>query len=312
MRPIDKLLPLLSGVVQVNANEYKALCTCHADTTPSLTITIEPDGKLLLHCFVCGPEVKAAAFCMAVGLLQSDLYPESLDRLHRPKTKAGQKRPRDAKRAAEYLYRDEQGIVKFRAVRFEWPVEGKAKPEKDFEQHQPDGQGGWIFNLKGVERVLYCLPELLAADKSQIVYLVEGEKKVDLLRSWGLTATCNVGGAKGKWLKGYTTALAGRPVVILPDNDPVNETSGERPGHDWAVRILKNLSVADGAASVRIVGTTGPAAKGGILSIGRRLVTRRWNCWRWSETQRQTPRRRLRRHRRLSRRRPPLATRIQS
>ncbi len=261
MRPEDKLLPLLRGVVDDGPDKWKSLCPAHDDHDPSLHITKAEDGKLLLHCFVCN--ASAANICLAVGLTQSELYPESLDRLHRRQTKAGAKRPRNAKRAAEYLYQDEQGAVKFRAVRYEWPVEGKDKPEKDFEQHQPDGQGGWIFNLKGVERVLFRLPELLAADPAAVVYLVEGEKKVDLLRSLGFVATCNVGGSKGKWLSSYTKALAGRNVVILPDNDPINPGTGERPGHDWAVRILKNISGT--AASVRIVELPGLPAKGDIV-----------------------------------------------
>lgn len=261
MRPEDKLLPLLKGVVDVGPGKWKSLCPTHYDHDPSLSITKATDGKLLLNCFVCGEKV--SGFCHALGITVSELFPESLDKLHRRKTKAGSARPRNAKRAAEYMYCDSQGAVKFRAVRYEWPVEGKLKPEKDFEQHQPDGQGGWIYNLKGVERVLYKLPELLAADKSAVVYVVEGEKKVELLQSWGFVATCNVGGSKGKWLKSYTEALAGHPVVILPDNDPVNPGTGERPGHDWAVRILKNISGA--AESVRIVELPGLPAKGDIV-----------------------------------------------
>ena len=31
---------------------------------------------------------------------------------------------------------------------------------KDFRQRRPDGNGGWIWNLNGIERVPYRLPEL--------------------------------------------------------------------------------------------------------------------------------------------------------
>ena len=50
-------------------------------------------------------------------------------------------------------------------------------------------------SLDGVRPVLYSLPELL---KTDVVYIVEGEKDVNNLRRTGLTATCNPGGA-GKW-----------------------------------------------------------------------------------------------------------------
>ena len=51
--------------------------------------------------------------------------------------------------------------------------------------------------MKGVRRVLYRLPELLARP-DEPVYVVEGEKDADRLASMGLLATTNSGGA-GKW-----------------------------------------------------------------------------------------------------------------
>ena len=49
--------------------------------------------------------------------------------------------------------------------------------------------------MQGVERVLYRLPEVLAAGE---VWVVEGEKDADSLAALGIVATCNAGGA-GKW-----------------------------------------------------------------------------------------------------------------
>jgi hypothetical protein len=72
--------------------------------------------------------------------------------------------------------------------------------------------------MEGVRRVLFGLPELRG---QSVVYIVEGEKDVLNLRSIGVAATTNAGGA-GKWRDEYTQQLlnAGVPeVVILPDND---------------------------------------------------------------------------------------------
>jgi hypothetical protein len=69
-----------------------------------------------------------------------------------------------------------------------------------------------------VRRVLYRLPELLASDPDDVVWLVEGEKDVDALRRGGLTATTNIMGA-GKWQPEYSEFLRGRHVAIVPDND---------------------------------------------------------------------------------------------
>jgi len=131
-----------------------------------------------------------------------------------------------------YDYRDEIGNLLFQVVRY--------KP-KAFAQRRPDGQGGWIWDLRGVRRVLYRLPELLA-NPDAVVYVTEGEKDADRLAREGLTATTNSGGA-GKWGKEHAEALQGRDVVILPDNDD--------PGRKHAQQVARAL---DGVArSVKIV-----------------------------------------------------------
>jgi hypothetical protein len=108
-----------------------------------------------------------------------------------------------------YDYRNADGKQLFQVVRY-FP--------KGFRQRRPDGAGGWIWNLEGVERALYRLPELLAADERETVYMVEGEKDADRLAALGLVATTNPEGAR-KWRSEYTAALRGRHVAIVPDND---------------------------------------------------------------------------------------------
>lgn len=106
---------------------------------------------------------------------------------------------------ATYHYRDEHGELLFQVCRFE---------PKDFRQRAPDGS----WSIRNIRRVLYRLPELLAA-KGAMVFIVEGEKDADRLASLGLCATTCPGGAN-KWRPEYADPLAGRDVVILPDNDP--------------------------------------------------------------------------------------------
>lgn len=113
--------------------------------------------------------------------------------------------------AATYDYIDEAGELLFQVCRME---------PKDFRQRRPDASkpGGWDWSTKGVRRVLYRLPEILAAPAGAIVYLVEGEKDADRLAAMGAVVTTNAGGA-GKWSDSYADSLKGRQVVILPDND---------------------------------------------------------------------------------------------
>jgi hypothetical protein len=145
---------------------------------------------------------------------------------------------------ATYDYRDEQEVLLFQVCRYE---------PKDFRQRRPDGAGGWTWKLDGVQRVLYRLPELLATDPSQTVYLVEGEKDADKLVAEGLVATTNSGGA-GKWRDEYNESLRGRSVVIVPDNDEVG-----RAHADQVARSLYGI-----AASVRIAVLAGLPPKGDV------------------------------------------------
>jgi 5S rRNA maturation endonuclease (ribonuclease M5) len=100
---------------------------------------------------------------------------------------------------------------------------------KDFRQRRPDGLGNWIWR-KHPQQVLYHLPEVLEAP---IVFVVEGERDVETLRSWGFVATTNAGGAKAPWLPSYTQALCGREVIIIPDDDA--------PGKQRTVTIARAL-----------------------------------------------------------------------
>jgi putative DNA primase/helicase len=121
----------------------------------------------------------------------------------------------------------------FQVVRF--------KP-KDFAQRRPDGKGGWKWNLDGIERVLYRLSELLAADPLETVFVAEGEKDADRLAVLGFVATANPEGA-GKWREEFTATLKGRHVAILQDTDEA--------GCLHAEKVARALYIE--AASVKVV-----------------------------------------------------------
>jgi putative DNA primase/helicase len=164
---------------------------------------------------------------------------------------------------ATYDYRDANGALVFQVIRHD---------PKDFRQRQPDGTGGWTWNVKGVDLVPYRLPELLAAPADAPVFIPEGEKDVDALRALGLVATCNPGGA-GKWRREYGVWFQGRAVVVLPDNDPqaTDATGALRwhsdgrpilPGQDHADDVARRLQGI--AATVRVVMLPGLPSKGDV------------------------------------------------
>ena len=116
--------------------------------------------------------------------------------------------------------------------------------------------------MQAIRRVLYRLPELLAADLRELVYVVEGEKDVERLTALGAVATTNPQGA-GKWRDEYSEFLAGRHVVIIPDNDPiVAKESDSLKGQKHAMTVARN--VFRQAASVRVLELPGLAYKGDV------------------------------------------------
>lgn len=130
---------------------------------------------------------------------------------------------------ATYDYTDEQGTLLFQAVRYR-----QSDGSKTFAQRRPNGTGGWIWNLKGVRRVPYRLPELLAASKAgRTILIPEGEKDVDRLIALGHAATCNPMGAK-KWPRDFARYFQGAAtVMVLADHD--------QDGGDHAAQVVATL-----------------------------------------------------------------------
>ncbi len=156
---------------------------------------------------------------------------------------------------AIYDYTNETGNLLYQVIRYRL-----ASGKKDFRQRRPDGQGGWIYDLEGVSRVLYKLPEL-AADMAKHVLIVEGEKDADRLNrelegtSIEIIATTSAQGANdtGRW-GSYAETLRDRTCVVIPDNDPT--------GLRHARGVCSALHGI--AASVKMVQLPGVGQKGDV------------------------------------------------
>lgn len=111
---------------------------------------------------------------------------------------------------------------------------------KTFRPLHPVGDG-WAIGDPPGPLPLYRLDDL---GGSGTVYPVEGEKCVEAARSIGLTATCSAHGANSPG-KSDWSRLAGREVVILPDND--------KPGANYAESVARILVGLTPPARVRIV-----------------------------------------------------------
>jgi len=189
---LAKLIP-----VHTQRNEwFDTNCPAHKDTNPSFAFKDDPDGLVVLCRAGCMFEKIAAA-------LREDFPKETFV--------FATKQPGQKRQVIEvYPYHDEDGQVLYEAVRFQ---------PKTFRFRRPDGSGGYRYNLQGVRRVLYGLPDLKG---QELVWVVEGEKDAKLLKDSGLPATTNPGGA-GKWTPDFTEQLkaaGARAINIVPDNDP--------------------------------------------------------------------------------------------
>lgn len=223
------LLCRLQEVKKSGDRQYSALCPAHDDNQNSLSIGIGDDRKILLNCHAgCSTEDVVDA----VGFEMKDLFP------------GASSLSKGSIDFETYDYVDEDGELLYQVCR---------SPTKTFRQRKSNGNGGWIYNIKGVRRVPYRLPELLAADKNTPVFIVEGEKDVERLRSFGLIATCNSGGA-GKWLSEFNSFFCGRDLVLLPDNDS--------SGRDHSGKIAGQLQSI--ARSVKIIELPSLPPKGDV------------------------------------------------
>jgi len=219
---VERLLARLEQVRKSGAS-WTARCPAHQDRNPSLSIKVADDGRVLVKCHAgCTFE----EIVRAVELEPSDLLPDDHHAEWTPRGPA----------VAVYTYVDEEGQPLFEVCR---------TADKQFPQRRPDpgSRSGWRWNLDGVRRVIYRLPEVLkAVAASETIFVVEGEKDVATIEAAGGVATCNPGGA-GKWRADYAQVFVGARVVIVADRDEA--------GSKHADQVAKSLIAV--AASVRCV-----------------------------------------------------------
>jgi hypothetical protein len=186
-------------------DRWLAKCPAHDDNSPSLSLGIGQEG-ILVKCFA-GCSVDQV--CRAAGFEPKLLFYHQWE-----KTMSGGKKPVskpvERKVVASYTYTDEEGRPLFQAIRYE----PKAFAYRRYEN------GQWAWGLEGARLVPYNLGLIHeATGERSFVYVVEGEKKADILVKSGFLATCNPGGTGMGWRREYSKYLEGFNVIILPDKD---------------------------------------------------------------------------------------------
>lgn len=261
-------------IVPAGKNQVLVLCPVHAENNPSCSVNTD---KGLWNCKACGAKgnifdlVAAVRSCDFWGALE---YLESCAGIAPPapsvkrskkqipvassSLEPGPKKPRRQKKerpkgevVAVYHYLDADGKYVFEKRRIE---PGKKKSKDFFFFHRrPDGTE--VQGKPDCPPLLYGLPGLANTQPGETVFVVEGEGKVDALKSWGLVAVCNYGGAHQGWPETFNKFFMGRVVIIVPDNDG----SGEK----YAANVAKALLPV--AEAVKVLRLPGLPEKGDVL-----------------------------------------------
>ena len=226
-------------------------------------------------CWECGHDDRClvspdgtAFFCQRDGKVHQ-IGKNALARTQRPDDYGNHAKPKAAKKtylsAAEAIaaygkgdpvatwnYLDAQSELVLTIARWNKPDGGK-----DVWPVSSTGTG-WIQKglPKGQLAPLYRLPELLAADLAEVVFVVEGEKCADAAAGIGLLSVTSVGGS-GRAAGSEWTPLAGRDVGILPDNDEA--------GAKYSAVVAEILAGLDPPARVRVVNLPGLPDGGGDI-----------------------------------------------
>ncbi|MCG3139126.1 MAG: hypothetical protein HJJLKODD_03005 [Phycisphaerae bacterium] len=240
MTPIENILSQLHHVKMIGKDKWQARCPAHNDRTPSLSIMPGDDGRILLKCHAgCTTQ----SVIQAAGLKMADLF----DGTARVKSKPSQlfENASDAvtalerkhgRRAAIWTYYDGMGDPLGAVVRWDTPIGKTLRPISR-------NGSGWVIEAMPEPRPLYQLPGL--AD-DELVLVCEGEKCSDAATQIGFASTTSSGGSQAA-RKTDWTPLAGKEVVIFPDND----SAGEKYLAD-VIALLSNLKPRPTVKVVRL------------------------------------------------------------
>jgi hypothetical protein len=234
----EQILARFQNVRRRGADKAKASCpnpghgAGNGDRNQSCTVD-HVEGKTLVHCHANCPHDDVLA---AANLTDAELF----DSPKPVRSNAGKPK------YTNYSYRDEAGAELSQSVR-----KDLANGDKTFYQRHRGPDGQWISNTEGVRRVVYGLPELLAADPHEPVWVVGGEKCVGIMREHDFVATTNIGG-EGHWTAEDSAFLRDRDVLIFPDADKVGREHGQQ-----VAAALQGI-----AKSVKVVDVLGLPLKG--------------------------------------------------
>jgi hypothetical protein len=235
----EQIAQALGNAKKVNG-QWMASCPVsshgqgNGDKNPSLCVSETDEGKPLFKCFSGCSQDEVFNAVKHFGLL--DDLPNPTDFLTQIKPLPKQQEP---VLEQEWHYTDEDGVVQHIKQRYK-TFDSKGKTYK---QYRVDENGRRHASMTGANIVPYNLPEVEYARKTgRTVFLCEGEKAADALKSIGAYATCTHQGASS-FPEDAIKYFVGLTVAVVPDNDAV--------GWEYARKAVKALKTITN--SIRVV-----------------------------------------------------------
>ena len=218
-------------------------CPFHDDKHASAGIYLAPDGAWKFKCQTCG--IQGDVFdiiAKSAGKPVADVIREQGTQTLPPPQRPATVAPTQSWGTLAELAASLRGVAAvydykgMAAIRLNMPDGGK-----QFRLCSPTSGGRWHMKKPEGPLPLYRR-DLLTADR---VAVVEGEKCVDALAALGIAATTSAMGA-GKADQTDWSPLAGKTVILWPDNDPDNG-KGVRVGIAHMREVARLLTQIDPA-----------------------------------------------------------------
>jgi DNA primase len=211
-------------------NERAGPCPrCGGDDRFSIRISDQ-----IFNCRKCGAKGKGAIDL--IMFLDNCDFKNACETLTREPSTNNESTGDQLQNEGSWIYRDANDQPYLKVVRYRLPDGRKIYPQSHWDGIK------WVKGKPTGPKLPYRLPQLLAGDRTEPVWIVEGEKCADRLARECLTATSASEGA-GKWKSELNEWFSGRICYIVPDND--------RPGFEHAKQVADSLVGI--AAEVKIV-----------------------------------------------------------
>jgi hypothetical protein len=267
MTPLELVVSKLQAAgcdpSETGINAYESRCPVHRGKRKNLSVGVGAGGKVLLHCHHVDQNGQVGCLpfdiTRALGLGLADLAPGSCNgSTTRPKTAGKPKRswksPDDVLRAvaAKILHQPTTLTTWTYQNADTTPsmVVGRIDDASGYKTYRPVhvlADGTWAIGDPPGLLPLYGLPWI---EQANMVFVVEGEKCADAILGLDWVATTSAHGAQSP-KKTDWSPLAGKDVVLIPDNDA--------DGEGYATSVLRLLKRLDPRPRVKLVRLPGLA-----------------------------------------------------